>query len=524
MKCFRYWPNDHNETLKFENIEVRLVSMETHPDFIIRKIVLKTTKSDFFDENNNKVRPEFTFTQIHMVNWPDHGIPDNVDSIVDIIELIKRTHPPQTNPRSSTSSKAYLGVHCSAGCGRTGTLIAIDYCHNLIYGNKLSPDTFNPLEIAKSLRSQRIAMIQTVDQYELFYQILERLFRNYLHENNEPDTDDYHLAKRVAECYVHARISDTNLTSDEPFDITNENHREKLKLNLSASSEASDKLNEDTGTLESSRSSEGRPIRRYNLSLREPDRRAFLDKIARPLGSAFLPDTPLGSSVGGASDSIFGDSDAGMYASFQSGSFKAKPKIFDLNSRPMRAEFHENLTPDMTPLSTPQAPQTPRSELRSQAMRIFDFSCADKLTHSVDGALDAVNRRRNREHELQLKPTTLVINPPGRFKYRNSLKNSNNVISGAAVGSSEANPAVLVADLKGAGAGNAPDVSAKNFDPLREYEKISIVNKEADGVNDELSSVENAENEDKLGEIGQRDREKESGEFGLRFWCSECEF
>ena len=169
MKCFRYWPNDHNDILKFENIEVKLLSIEITSEYTIREIELKVVSSEFFDENNNESflkshSGSLRFTQIHMTNWPDHGVPENCDSIIDIIRLIKKNYPAEM--RQSQVAKvdptSYLAVHCSAGCGRTGTLIAIDYCYNLIYSNRLSPDTFHPLDIARTLRSQRIAMIQTI--------------------------------------------------------------------------------------------------------------------------------------------------------------------------------------------------------------------------------------------------------------------------------------------------------------------------------------------------------------------------
>jgi tyrosine-protein phosphatase non-receptor type 12/18/22 len=54
----------------------------------------------------------------------------------------------------------YLAVHCSAGCGRTGTIIALDYCWNLLKLGRL-PIDFTPFKIGKMLREQRTAMIQT---------------------------------------------------------------------------------------------------------------------------------------------------------------------------------------------------------------------------------------------------------------------------------------------------------------------------------------------------------------------------
>jgi protein tyrosine phosphatase len=61
---------------------------------------------------------------------------------------------------SLNGENQHLVVHCSAGCGRTGTIIALDYCWNLISTGQL-PKDFSPFKIGKMLREQRTAMIQT---------------------------------------------------------------------------------------------------------------------------------------------------------------------------------------------------------------------------------------------------------------------------------------------------------------------------------------------------------------------------
>lgn len=77
------------------------------------------------------------------------------------------------NNKNIHDNKQYMLVHCSAGCGRTGTIIALDYSLNLIKSNRID-ENFSPFKIAKTLREQRIAMIQTfvsiiVKFYNLIY-------------------------------------------------------------------------------------------------------------------------------------------------------------------------------------------------------------------------------------------------------------------------------------------------------------------------------------------------------------------
>ena len=68
---------------------------------------------------------------------------------------------------SESYLKKYLLVHCSAGCGRTGTLIALDYCWNLLRNNQIQSD-FSLFNIVKTLREQRMSMIEMLVCYLIF--------------------------------------------------------------------------------------------------------------------------------------------------------------------------------------------------------------------------------------------------------------------------------------------------------------------------------------------------------------------
>ena len=70
-------------------------------------------------------------------------------------------------------------VHCSAGCGRTGSICVIDYVWGLLKTGKLSPD-FSLYALVQEMRRQRIAMVQTVDQYMLCHCSVRELFLEQL--------------------------------------------------------------------------------------------------------------------------------------------------------------------------------------------------------------------------------------------------------------------------------------------------------------------------------------------------------
>jgi receptor-type tyrosine-protein phosphatase gamma len=82
--------------------------------------------------------------------------------------------------------------HCSAGIGRTGTMLAI---YNIIESLKIlleNPSDDNAPRISifgvvRRLREQRYCMVQTSSQYEFIYQyILDYLITNGIIENKFP--------------------------------------------------------------------------------------------------------------------------------------------------------------------------------------------------------------------------------------------------------------------------------------------------------------------------------------------------
>ena len=70
-------------------------------------------------------------------------------------------------------------IFCLPGCGRTGTICAIDFIWGLLRTGKLSSD-FSLYELVKDMRRQRIAMVQTVDQYVLVHRAVKELFLEQL--------------------------------------------------------------------------------------------------------------------------------------------------------------------------------------------------------------------------------------------------------------------------------------------------------------------------------------------------------
>ncbi|RXN11711.1 tyrosine- phosphatase non-receptor type 22-like protein [Labeo rohita] len=111
-----------------------------------------------------------TVKQLHYVNWPDHGVPDSIPAILELLQDMRIYQDHDEIP---------ICIHCSAGCGRTGALCAIDYTWNLLKRHMI-PENFSIFELVKDMRTQRPSVVQTKEQYELVYRTIKLLFERYL--------------------------------------------------------------------------------------------------------------------------------------------------------------------------------------------------------------------------------------------------------------------------------------------------------------------------------------------------------
>ena len=102
-----------------------------------------------------------TVTQFHYTAWPDHGVPDNVMSVIRFIRHVRKLFP--------VSQDQPLLVHCSAGVGRTGTFITLD----MMMQQMRAEDTLSVCQCVRNLRTQRMKMVQTLVNCVFILTILE---------------------------------------------------------------------------------------------------------------------------------------------------------------------------------------------------------------------------------------------------------------------------------------------------------------------------------------------------------------
>ncbi|XP_011694780.1 PREDICTED: receptor-type tyrosine-protein phosphatase eta isoform X2 [Wasmannia auropunctata] len=151
-KCHQYYPTI-GESFRYENMMIRCTSELDFRTHTQRTIVL---------QKENKKR---NITHLHFKDWPDHDVPEDFDAMIHFCQIMRR---------NIIANKGYIVIHCSAGIGRTGTLIAIDILLQQIRDNR-KLDVFGTVY---RLRHHRINMVQRESQYAYIYNCIKQVLKN----------------------------------------------------------------------------------------------------------------------------------------------------------------------------------------------------------------------------------------------------------------------------------------------------------------------------------------------------------
>ncbi|KAJ3647439.1 hypothetical protein Zmor_019317 [Zophobas morio] len=149
-KVEKYWPDKH-ETLPFQDITVYYISSEMFADYEHRRfrVVCK-------DETRE-------VQQYHFLSWPDHGVPLYSQSLIPFLMTLQSIQ---------LDSKSPIVVHCSAGVGRTGTIILCDTCLRMA----AEENCVDVLKTLQQLRDQRPNMVDNIQQYKLAHLVIVEYF------------------------------------------------------------------------------------------------------------------------------------------------------------------------------------------------------------------------------------------------------------------------------------------------------------------------------------------------------------
>ncbi|KAL8942454.1 MAG: hypothetical protein Q9216_001654 [Gyalolechia sp. 2 TL-2023] len=217
-KCFQYFPlNEETGIISIEpvdgtgsahvgSVQVSEVYDDEKCNSTVRKLLLT------FGEES-KVVWHFLFS-----GWPDFEVPQNQDRVAlfELLKLSSAKNTKSSNPRI---------VHCSAGVGRSGSFIALEYLLAQIKSGALaeaSEDEDPIYDTVNRLREQRMTMVQSDAQYAFLYEVIREEFVKS--QNAAQQSGLQELASGIK-----AALADEAL--EDPDHVAEKDHLEKVMDN-----------------------------------------------------------------------------------------------------------------------------------------------------------------------------------------------------------------------------------------------------------------------------------------------------
>ncbi|GMS88803.1 hypothetical protein PENTCL1PPCAC_10978, partial [Pristionchus entomophagus] len=140
-KCEQYWPTEGEAT--YGHVTVKVVKSRTWNTVMTRTTLALSDGSESLDVEH-----------IQWNDWPDRGVPLDVHTCVTLIQLLAKLTP--------------TTIHCSAGIGRTGTIVGLDLMMTKIRaGQKTSLK-----DVVIGLRAKRHGSVQMDIQYLYMHRVL----------------------------------------------------------------------------------------------------------------------------------------------------------------------------------------------------------------------------------------------------------------------------------------------------------------------------------------------------------------
>ncbi|KAK9883918.1 hypothetical protein WA026_004860 [Henosepilachna vigintioctopunctata] len=145
-KVEQYWPNV-NEELTIGQVCIKFMAVEIFADFEYKTFNIK---------RGSEIRK---LEQLHFTSWPDHGVPLYPQSLVPFLRKMLKIRMSSSHP---------VVIHCSAGVGRTGTILLSDICLRMA----AKEGAVDLLYHLQKLRQQRPRMVDNVEQYKLAHLVI----------------------------------------------------------------------------------------------------------------------------------------------------------------------------------------------------------------------------------------------------------------------------------------------------------------------------------------------------------------
>ena len=186
------------------------------PYVIVRKFTLSHERHPF--------EPMREVTQLQYSSWPDFGAPAHPAHLLGLVEqtdaVVRSTNKSHGSMDPEPENERPVMVHCSAGCGRTGTFCTVDSVIDMLKRQRISKrrrqgtpmdiDEKTPArDINKSRQSQEIGATRRGSGGGDFF---GSQYQPSTHEGEPIDgpwvtADDVDLVEKTVEDFRHQRLS-----------------------------------------------------------------------------------------------------------------------------------------------------------------------------------------------------------------------------------------------------------------------------------------------------------------------------
>lgn len=188
IKAHNYWRTDSYGPIRLQLLSEHRATLE--PQRVQRSKMRPLPPASSKDEAFVVVR-KFTMshdglpfermrevTQLHFAAWPDFGVPTQAGHLLGLVEQCDNVVRASSSGASPPGVERPVLVHCSAGCGRTGTFCTVDTVVDALKHQRRWKHGDGQGEAQEDLvaraveefRLQRLSMVQSLDQFVFCYE------------------------------------------------------------------------------------------------------------------------------------------------------------------------------------------------------------------------------------------------------------------------------------------------------------------------------------------------------------------
>ncbi|PIO70528.1 Protein-tyrosine phosphatase [Teladorsagia circumcincta] len=115
-KCAEYFPTEEGIPLEFDEVSVVMKKQEQFPFPFETKVKVMVRQLEVTVPG----QPVHICSHYHWMDWPDRGVPEADLAPIALLAKLKENTAP-------------IIVHCSAGIGRTGSIVLIEHAMELLH-------------------------------------------------------------------------------------------------------------------------------------------------------------------------------------------------------------------------------------------------------------------------------------------------------------------------------------------------------------------------------------------------------